>query len=223
MRETTENAITSKQEKQFFGPHHPLLVNDNIILFETLLKTGQTLPMHSHPRPHLRYTFSPGIQKHTWKDRSSTIQVDQVGAYEWRDTLEHEVENVGEADIHSLVFEFQRIEEDSPSLFLHGDALWNQDEFRSATMPIDNSRLRVLDLILHPDEKSQGAPQSHAPTIIYAFEPWKARIAIHPHCELEAFLPKGQALWFSSGLTSLMNCGQEDTHLCVIGLNRKQS
>ena len=76
---------------------------------QTMLESGQVLPMHSHPRPHLRYTFSPGVQKHTWKDGSETIQIDKVGAYEWRDELEHRVDNVGSADIHSLVFEFNQL------------------------------------------------------------------------------------------------------------------
>lgn len=94
------------EDKKFYGPHHPLLVNDNVILFETLLTTGQILPMHNHPKPHLRYTFTPGVQKHTWQDGSTEIQEDKVGEYEWRESLEHQVENVGQADIHSLVFEF---------------------------------------------------------------------------------------------------------------------
>lgn len=222
MHETAVLSASGNQPKVFFGPHHPLLVNDNIILFETLLKTGQSLPMHSHPRPHLRYTFSPGVQKHTWKDQSTTIQVDQVGAYEWRDTLEHEVENVGDADIHSLVFELRRVEEDPDTLFLQGHELWSQDEFQSATMHIDNHRLRVLDLTLRKNEKSQSDDKRHAPTIFYAFEAWKARIVIHPNCEFEASLPKGQALWFSGGLRSFMSSGEEDTRLCVISLNGRK-
>jgi quercetin dioxygenase-like cupin family protein len=56
---TSSNSLTSQinTKKKFYGPHHPLLLNDNVIVFETILVPGQILPMHSHPKPHLRYCF----------------------------------------------------------------------------------------------------------------------------------------------------------------------
>lgn len=78
--------------------------NHHVKVFETFLKPGQILPMHSHP-PHLRYCYTDGINKHTWKNGSTEIIEDKVGYCEWRDELVHKVENIGNIEIHSLIVE----------------------------------------------------------------------------------------------------------------------
>lgn len=72
-------ATGSEPDAPAAGPYRTVLLNDDVLLFETMLQKGQKLPMHSHPRPHLRYTFSEATQKHTWPDGSTSIQEDKQG------------------------------------------------------------------------------------------------------------------------------------------------
>eukprot|EP01126_Amoeba_proteus_P011718 TRINITY_DN1477_c0_g1_i1.p1 TRINITY_DN1477_c0_g1~~TRINITY_DN1477_c0_g1_i1.p1 ORF type:complete len:182 (-),score=19.96 TRINITY_DN1477_c0_g1_i1:281-826(-) len=86
--------------------HSYFLDNHSVKIFETFLAPGQILPMHSHV-PHMRYCFTAAHNKHTWKDGTTTVIVDKEGDWEYRNELEHIVENVGKEHIHSLIFEFK--------------------------------------------------------------------------------------------------------------------
>ena len=76
-------------------------------VFETYLKKGQKLPMHSH-LPHIRYLYTAGKNLHTWPDGKQSVLEDIPDTWEVRESLEHAVENIGEAAIHSIIFDFPK-------------------------------------------------------------------------------------------------------------------
>lgn len=167
------------------------------------------------------YTFTSGIQHHTWRDDTTWDQDDKAGSYEWRNELDHKVENIGTTNIHSLVFEFNRPDEDPAGLFDQGHAVWDLSAFphASSAMPIDNVRLRVLDLHLEAN-KSSGAEEPHAPLILHAFEDWHAKFRFAGGVDFELEVKTGQTFWFSAGLLSFANKGKETAHISVVVLKK---
>lgn len=181
-----------------------------------------------------------------------------------RDTLDHAVENVGEKAIHSLVFEFNRHEEDVSTLFSGGSLLWSLQQFqpsqphgaqhhlpaetsgsstsetneaaRPNSMPVDNDRIRVLELTLEPDQgslpmrvgrrvhggallqSSLASQGGHAPTLFFALEAWHALISVTAQTQLHVQLEAGQGLWCSSGLRAFENVGQKRTRIIAVAL-----
>jgi hypothetical protein len=122
-----------------------------------------------------------------------------------------------------LVFEFNRPEEDAATLYANGHALWDLAAFPHAAskMPIDNDRLRVLDLVLEAN-KSSGSEDdvAHAPVIIHAFEDWHAKFRFLGGVEMEVEAKAGQTFWFAAGLLSFANRGKENAHLSVVSLKK---
>jgi hypothetical protein len=168
-----------------------------------------------------RYTFTSGIQHHTWRDGTTWDQDDKAGNYEWRTELDHKVENIGQTNIHSLVFEFNRPQEDAPNLFDRGVALWNVSAFPHADsrMPIDNDRLRVLDVRLEANQAS-GDEKPHSPVILHAFDDWHALFKFAGGVEMEVEVKAGQTFWFAAGLLKFSNRGKESARICIVSLKK---
>src|SRR3989338_2289964 len=88
--------------------HTLIFENSEAKVFETFLKSGQKLTMHSH-LPHVRYLYSAGVNLHTWPNGTTSVLHDVPDTWEVRESLEHAVENIGDAAIHSIIFDFKRV------------------------------------------------------------------------------------------------------------------
>lgn len=140
----TEEAMASSEHPWFFE-------NDQIKSFTTNLPPGGKLEMHSHA-PHLRLSLGRGHNKHTWPNQSTSEVIDQPGDYEWRDYLEHAVENLSKTDpIESLIVELKsRValdKEPGPSRFY---AETSQREI--SKLIHQNGQIRAYEILLGPDQ-----------------------------------------------------------------------
>ncbi len=83
-----------------------VLNNDRAQVSEVRMKPGEKIPMHSHPS-YIIYSFTPGRYQFTTQDgRTEIVEYDE-GQAAWREGETHEVENIGNNEIHTLVIEFK--------------------------------------------------------------------------------------------------------------------
>jgi quercetin dioxygenase-like cupin family protein len=76
-------------------------------VLEYRLKPGQKEPLHRHPDGVI-YGFDDSRIRVTSADGKVTESSGKAGDVFWRKAVTHEVENVGDTDVHSLAVEIKR-------------------------------------------------------------------------------------------------------------------
>ncbi len=84
-----------------------LLENDRVRVLDFHSKTGEKIPMHSHPA-YISYAISgSGKTKFTSADGKTSERGGTVGEAAWRDPETHASEYLGPGDIHALLVELK--------------------------------------------------------------------------------------------------------------------
>ena len=83
-----------------------LFENEKVRLLQVREKPGDGSSMHSHP-DYLVYGLGAGKVQFT-SPSGETADVElKAGDVMWRDAEEHATENVGDTDVHALLFELK--------------------------------------------------------------------------------------------------------------------
>jgi len=83
-----------------------LFENERVRLLEARLAPGDSSAMHSHP-DYVVYNLAAGKVKFS-SPSGETEEVElPAGAAMWRDAEDHSTENVGDAEVLSLLFELK--------------------------------------------------------------------------------------------------------------------
>lgn len=81
--------------------------NDRVRVVDVQFKPGEKTAMHTHPY-HVVYVFSDGKLKLTLsKGKTQELEL-KAGQAFWFNATSHTTENLGETDIHLLVFELKK-------------------------------------------------------------------------------------------------------------------
>jgi len=84
-----------------------LLENDKVRVVENIRHPGALAPMHTH-KSYIAYFFSPCKLKFTFPDGKTTVKDIPAGKLVWSDGVTHEVEVLGNTDLHTLHIEFKK-------------------------------------------------------------------------------------------------------------------
>ncbi|MCU0316042.1 MAG: hypothetical protein MUC92_05575 [Fimbriimonadaceae bacterium] len=98
------------------APHHHRLIqeNDQVRIIETLVKPGETVPLHTHEWPAVTTILS--WSDFIWRDERGEVTLDTVGQglrneggeTSWSDPLPlHSLENVGGKDLRVIMVEIK--------------------------------------------------------------------------------------------------------------------
>lgn len=84
-----------------------LVENDRVRVLDFHSKTGEKIPMHSHPASIAYAISGSGKTKFTSADGKTSERGGTVGAATWRDAETHASEYLGPGDIHALLVELK--------------------------------------------------------------------------------------------------------------------
>lgn len=102
-----EAAAAPDPVQQSPGLYRVLLENDEVRVLEYRLKPGQKEPLHAHP-DGVVYGFGDSRIRVTSVDGKVTESSGKAGDVYWRKAVAHQIENVGDTDVHSLAVEIKR-------------------------------------------------------------------------------------------------------------------
>ena len=170
-----------------------------------------------HP---LLFSFTPASNKHTWHDDTSTVVVGKPGVYEWRDELEHAVENVGTDVIHSLIIDIKP----KPATTIHVLAppfpeckLQNivQLHFQGKTVATSDL-MNATDFILPPGASFIAWLPA---TVLFCHEGHaRASQRSSHHCS-SSLVATRRAVFLGPGFTEISNPGDTNAKVLVAELN----
>jgi len=83
-----------------------LLDNDKVKVVENIRHPGALAPMHSH-EAYIAYFFDSCKLKFTFPDGKTAVKEIPAGKLVWSDGTTHEVEVIGNTDLHSLHIQFK--------------------------------------------------------------------------------------------------------------------
>ena len=83
-----------------------LLDNDKVKVVENIRHPGYLAPMHTHGA-YIAYFFGPCKLKFTFPDGKTKVKEIPAGKLVWSDGTTHEVEVLGNTDLHTLHIEFK--------------------------------------------------------------------------------------------------------------------
>jgi hypothetical protein len=83
-----------------------LLDNDKVTVVENVRHPGYLAKMHTH-KTYIAYFFSPCKLKFTFPDGKTSVKDIPAGKLVWSDGTTHEVEVLGNTDLHTLHIEFK--------------------------------------------------------------------------------------------------------------------
>ncbi len=83
-----------------------LLDNDKVRVVENIRHPGALAPMHSH-KAYIAYFFDSCKLKFTFPDGKTAVKDIPAGKLVWSDGTTHEVEVLGNTDLHTLHIEFK--------------------------------------------------------------------------------------------------------------------
>ena len=83
-----------------------LLDNDKVKVVENVRHPGYLAKMHTHGT-YIAYFFSPCKLKFTFPDGKTKVKEIPAGKLVWSDGTTHEVEVLGNTDLHTLHIEFK--------------------------------------------------------------------------------------------------------------------
>ena len=89
------------------GVYGVLLENDRVRVLDIRLEPGETSPMHTHLGPSVLYALTDGQARFTFPDGRSQIVQMKTGEAAWSDLLTHEVQNIGDTELHVLNIEIK--------------------------------------------------------------------------------------------------------------------
>jgi hypothetical protein len=84
-----------------------LLDNDKVKVVENVRHPGYLAKMHSH-KTYIAYFFGPCKLKFTFPDGKTKVKDIPAGKLVWSDGTTHEVEVLGNTDLHTLHIEFKK-------------------------------------------------------------------------------------------------------------------
>ena len=84
-----------------------LLDNDKVKVVENVRHPGYLAKMHSHGA-YIAYFFGPCKLKFTFPDGKTKVKEIPAGKLVWSDGTTHEVEVLGNTDLHTLHIEFKK-------------------------------------------------------------------------------------------------------------------
>ncbi len=83
-----------------------LLENDRVRVLEFRVKSGEKVPMHSHPACVV-YFLNDSKVKFTYPDGKTEEREGKAGEARWREPVTHAAENVGTTELHVLDIELK--------------------------------------------------------------------------------------------------------------------
>jgi len=83
-----------------------LLDNDKVTVVENIRHPGALSPMHSH-KAYIAYFFESCKLKFTFPDGKTAVKDIPAGKLVWSDGTTHEVEVIGNTDLHTLHIQFK--------------------------------------------------------------------------------------------------------------------
>lgn len=83
-----------------------LLENDDVRVYDFVLKPGEKMPMHSHPRTSI-YSVTDAKLKISTPDGTSQEMEFKAGQAYFHGPVTHEGENIGTTDCHLIISEIK--------------------------------------------------------------------------------------------------------------------
>lgn len=83
-----------------------LLDSNHVRVLEYRLAPGQREAMHAHP-DYVVYFFQQGKLRATYPDGHTSETVVTPGETLYRKTLSHDIENIGDTEVHALLVELE--------------------------------------------------------------------------------------------------------------------
>src|SRR5210317_1098958 len=100
------SANTAIAEGEDTSIQNVLLDNDKVKVVENVRHPGYLAKMHSH-KTYIAYFFGPCKLKFTFPDGKTSVKDIPAGKLVWSDGTTHEVEVLGNTDLHTLHIEFK--------------------------------------------------------------------------------------------------------------------
>ena len=138
--------------------------------------------------------------------------VDKPGDWEVREQLEHEVENVGQTVIHSLIFEFKQpigTSAEMKNYFSNSPTTL----FDDCLMVADNAFVRAYQVKLRPNQKVKYRLKE---SLIYSFNGnLKLEVLTNDKTVVSSVAAKSAA-WIDNNFVSFIGTGSEPADLVIM-------
>jgi quercetin dioxygenase-like cupin family protein len=191
--------------------------NEQVRVLEIQFKPGAKIALHSHP-DHLVYIKGGDELTLSYPDGTTKKMIGKPGDVMWIKAESHAAQNTGKTEVSGVVVELK----DAPNRpgTPADRAPAGPDPVKvtpeAYKVPLDNERVRVLDVRLKPGGKL--AMHAHPNHVVYGLSGGKAKFTSQDGNTTEAEVKPGLALWHEAETHAVENTGSGELHVLDIEL-----
>jgi beta-alanine degradation protein BauB len=193
------------------------LENEWVRVVEMRLRPGATDELHSHPDEAVLF-LTAGRGRITLANGQSVEKELAAGEVMWNEAWTHQVENIGESEIHAIIVELQDAPRGQAAAAPAGadpvHVSGNNYKIRS-----ENERVRIIDLYFRPGEMDEM--HVHPSYVAYFRTPANLTFTFADGRTGARQFAAGEVLWSDPTVHQVANAGTDDVHIWIVELKER--